>query len=220
MGITRVQKNALFEAIIEHGLGPVEFKLSQGSTATKIQHDRTGSFFFISNDGLQFRTDPQVGAASGLSAICSRWQDVMREFTRWVRDVRVESETPDLWEELRRGNEFLSNMAQDDLDNSPFAPAEQAQIATQLKEIKTYIAELRSLSAGQAARLESRFDEAEEASRRLGRKDWILLFGGALFSLVLSAVVPPEVLQHVLTMTEQGLRHLFGGGPPQLPPET
>jgi hypothetical protein len=76
-----------------------------------------------------------------------------------------------------------------------------------------------SLSPEQTAHLDERFDQAEAASQRMGRKDWLLLFGGALFSLILSAVVPPEVVQHTLILAAQSLGHLFGReSSPQIPP--
>ena len=63
--------------------------------------------------------------------------------------------------------------------------------------------------------LDVRFDGVEEASRLFGRKDWLLLFTGALFSLILTDALLPDVAQHILISVLQGLGHLFGiGGPP------
>jgi hypothetical protein len=71
------------------------------------------------------------------------------------------------------------------------------------------------------SRLEERLDEAEEATRRIGRKDWRLLFLGVMLTLIVTALIPPEVVQHLLTTALDGLDHIFGGGRrPQLPPMT
>ena len=62
-------------------------------------------------------------------------------------------------------------------------------------------------------------EHAEEASRRIGRKDWITLFNGAVLSLIFTDTITPDTAQHIILMTINGLGHLFGiGGPLHLPP--
>lgn len=50
----------------------------------------------------------------------------------------------------------------------------------------------------------------------MGRKDWGLLFGGAVFSLILADVIPPAVAGHILMMIEHGIGHLFSGPPAEV----
>lgn len=146
------------------------------------------------------------------------WQRCLDGARKWSEIVKRECVDPDLWEELRRKRTFLGRARQEDLANTSFTTEERAEIADQLKEIEESVKRACSLSAEQAEYVERRFDEVKDASHRLGRKDWLLLFGGVLFSLILSAVVPPEVVQHILTMAAQGMSHLFGAGaPPGLP---
>lgn len=75
------------------------------------------------------------------------------------------------------------------------------------------------LTAEQLTRVENTIDHVEEASKRLGRKDWIMLFNGAVFSLILTDLITPQVAEHVLLITVQALG-LFGHGMPpgHLPP--
>ena len=77
------------------------------------------------------------------------------------------------------------------------------------------------LTSEQIARVEKRLDEAAEASERMGRKDWILLFGGTILNLIVTDTLTPSVAGHIFTMTIHGLIHLFTGGsvPPQIPPQ-
>lgn len=222
VGLLTGQKNALLNTIKASDVPPTEFRLGKGfGGAAEIDHLPTSSTFTVDSvDGANFFGIARVGDFGGFEYGAVPWHLMMEvNFRGWLQDVKLEAETPDLWEDLRRGSELISESARPDLANTPFTPAEQEQISAQLKEIRTQVAELCSLTEEQSARIEERFDQGEEASRRLGRKDWILLFGGAMLSLVVSAVVPPEVLQHALTMTAQRLGHLFGGGPPQLPPQ-
>jgi hypothetical protein len=87
-------------------------------------------------------------------------------------------------------------------------------ITGQLAAIKEQIKKTYDLTAEQESKIDARFEEAEKASERLGRKDWILLFGGAVFSLILADIITPDIAQHVLMLTVHGLGHLFLGGPP------
>lgn len=60
--------------------------------------------------------------------------------------------------------------------------------------------------------MNDRLDEIEEASCRL---DWLMLFNGAVFSLILTDAITPTVAQRIIMLGLQGLGHLFGiGGPP------
>jgi hypothetical protein len=68
-----------------------------------------------------------------------------------------------------------------------------------------------SFSDEQLSLIEARFDQAEEAARHIGRKDWLLLFSGVIFTLIVTDLLPPAVAQHVLMMALHGLEHLFAG---------
>lgn len=155
------------------------------------------------------------------------WEEVLSCVKTWtvgIKNVLEEQEryrkTPDLWDGLHESKEFLGGQHEQAFENSPFTDAEQAQISEQIQQIKAYIENTYELASEQMSHVEARLDEAEQASRRMGRKDWLLLFNGAVFSLILSDLIPPQAAQHVLLMALHGLGHLFGmgGPPPHLPP--
>jgi len=76
--------------------------------------------------------------------------------------------------------------------NAPFTSEEQTQIPARIGEIKGYIRATYELTAEQMSRVEERLDNAEEASKRIGRKDWLMAFNGAVFSLFLSDLIPQQ----------------------------
>jgi hypothetical protein len=59
--------------------------------------------------------------------------------------------------------------------------------------------------------------EPGEGTPRMGRIDWWNLFAGAVINLALAAIIPPQVVQGVLSMAAHGLGALYGGFPPALP---
>lgn len=148
------------------------------------------------------------------------WGGVPPGIEQWASEVKryveIDAEIPDLWAELRRESEFLADVQHNDTRNTPFTQAEQEQIVAQLQEIKNRIREQFELTAEQFEHIDARLDEAEEASKRIGRKDWFLLFGGTILNLIVTDTVTPSVAGHIYTMVIQGIVHLFGGGPPQI----
>src|ERR1039457_323993 len=113
--------------------------------------------------------------------------------------------------------EFLASAHHESSENSPFTALEQTRISDQLRDIKEYVKKAYSLSAKQMSRVEARLDEAEKASRRMGRKDWLPLFSGTLFTLIVTDLVPPDVTQHIFMMALHGLSHLFGADAKPIP---
>ena len=219
MVLKRVEKNELLELIAGRALQASDFKLTQDDRATVIDHPSSGSRFTIAKDFTpELNATVKVGNSESFH-MPDTWTALKFEFGQWLDEVKVELNTPDLWEDLRRGSELLAYGQHGDLANTPFTHAEQVQIAQQLAEIKQYVQKNCELTAEQTARVDARFDAAEEASRRLGRKDWVLLFGGALLGTLTSALLPAHIVLEILTATAQGIGHLFGGGPPQLAPE-
>jgi hypothetical protein len=155
------------------------------------------------------------------------WDDSLWRFRQWLDAVKVHIErveeyerAPDLWKELKRSKDFLGGQPEQDVENTPFTEAEQVEISGQIALIREYIKTAHELTSEQIAQVESKLDEAEGASRRVGRKDWLMAFNGAVFSLLLTDLITPPTAQHIMLMTIHGLSHLFGiGGPPvHLPP--
>jgi hypothetical protein len=196
--------------------------LPSGSSFSVEQYD-SGDIALVYTsiiEGTQRSVDTIYRQQLGFAQAAERaWQVIVDAVARWAAVVKRECVDPDYWSELQRGTEFLVNAQGKEFGNTPFTVAERRQIAHELSVIKEYVKRTYSLSLEQMEHIDTRFDEAEAASSRMGRKDWLLLFGGAILSLVLSYAVPPEAVQHVLTMTAHSLGQLFGtSAAAQLPP--
>lgn len=186
----------------------------------KITHRPSGAFFGINAMadylyGCESATDNEQTGQDD-----AEWPDIVIAAHQWAEDVRKEYVDPDLWDELKRGGEFLAAaLHREGPDNTPFTVREQAEILTRVKQIKSYIRATHELTSEQMARVEERLDRIERDSRRLGRKDWLMAFNGAVFSLVLSELIPQQAATHIVVMAIIGLGHLFGIGspPPSLP---
>jgi hypothetical protein len=221
--LEKFQSNAVFRAIAAGGLEPRECDLTEGDTEIRISHVPSGSYFVLGGSAIAYTGTYVVGnsAVSWPTGPIS-WTSVPEQVRRWAEQVKQDVETPDLWAELQREREILTGVRYEAVENTPFTPDEQAEIAQQLRAIKEDLKKKYSLSSEQMSRVEARLDEAEAASRRIGRKDWLLLFAGVIFTLIATGLLPPESVHHVFMMIFHDLDHLFGSGrrPPQLPPTT
>jgi len=124
---------------------------------------------------------------------------------------------PDLWEKLKHDRDFLTGQASPDIENTPFTATEQSEVSGHLRQIKNNLNNIPELTSAQVSEIGIRLEHLEEASERVGRKDWLMMFNGAIASLILSDLLPPQIAEHIIVMAIQGLAHLFGiGGLPHL----
>jgi hypothetical protein len=220
--LEKFQRNAFFREIEAGGLDPNECDLTEGAAEVRISHKQSGSYFLVADDALRYTGSYVVGTSTFLRPyVVFTWPKLTGMLRRWAREVKDDIDTPDLWAELQRERESFTDARYQTVENTPFTPNEREEITKQLQEIREYAKNTYSLSIEQMSRLEERLDDAEEATRRIGRKDWRLLFLGAMLTLIVAGLVPPEAIQHLLAMALDGLDHLFGDARrPQLPPMT
>jgi hypothetical protein len=145
------------------------------------------------------------------------WEALLRRVDSWLREVKRDADTPDLWAELRREREMLGGVPDKAVHNTSFTQEEHAKIAEQLREIKEYVKKTYSLSEAQWMLLEARLDYLQEAASRIGRLDWRNAFLGAILGLIFSMGLPPNAARDIVLMGLRALAYLFGHPMPELP---
>ncbi|MGO9140325.1 MAG: hypothetical protein ACLP70_02575 [Streptosporangiaceae bacterium] len=220
MSLTRVQRNGVYNALAVAGLDHAECNFKVVGHGGIIDHLPSEALFSFTQTGSVLSEPLYSGlrfVEDGTSKVFKdeQWAEVDRNIWEWAREILELSVTPDLWAEYHRNGGVIPDAPRDG-DNSPFTADEQASISRQLGEIKNALSDSLGLSGEHLAAIESKLDEAEEASRRIGRKDWLLMFYGLMFTLIVTRIVPPDVVQHVIAMVVQGLSHLLGGSRPQV----
>lgn len=218
--ITKIQRNSLLEAIAKTDLNVSDFDLIVSSASdVRIIQISTGSYFRVAEIYKGYLIDRQVEGYPKENHYPNKWAEVWRLANSWLADIIRDVTTPDLWDELRSQREFLSEAGYGASPDRPFAADERGEIAVQIRQIKEFLRENASLTGDQMSDIEKRLDEAEEAASRVNRKDWLLLFLGIMFTLIISGLLTPETVQHVLGMAIHGLSHLYAAGekPLELP---
>ncbi|MGH3156414.1 MAG: hypothetical protein ACRDNF_07570, partial [Streptosporangiaceae bacterium] len=144
----------------------------------------------------------------------SSWAEVPRKIKKWAEAVGRKDDIPDLWS-FSRKLKTLARYHYDDIVNKPFSMDEQAKISAELAGMKEYMRKTYSFVTGeQMALIGARFDDAAAATSRMGRKDWVLLFSGTIFTLIVTDLLTPSIAHEIFVVTLRDLGHiLFGGGP-------
>jgi hypothetical protein len=199
---------------------------------TMIRHQETASVFGVAkvqydSFRMQYETAGRRPEWMVLNCLKSyddkfNWSGVLGSVRTWADDIWKildDAKLPDLWSELQRGREFLGGQPERDMENTPFTAAERTEIYAQMLKTRTWLRSRPELALEQVSRVEARLDYLEKASERVGRKDWLMMFNGAVTSLILSDLLPSQTAQHIIMLTVHGLAHLFGmgGPPPHLP---
>lgn len=136
------------------------------------------------------------------------WADAREDVADWARTVRQVSDTPDLWDELVWAREYIKLVGAQ-YENAPFTSSEQELISVRLRQIAESLAEQGQLTDAQLGKVAERLNVVSEAGRRLGRKDWLMLFYGGIFSLIISGVIPQDIGQHIVVALIQDIVHMF-----------
>jgi hypothetical protein len=211
-----MQRNNIFHAIAGGKLDPAACEMKSFGSEVSIIHAATGSRLDIARGVIGFTCTAKIGNEPKFTyGRPLTWDALYAVVKNWATRVIDWSETPDLWEGRYSWNQF-TGVKGDPPSNTPFASEERQVISSQLASIKEAVKKTYELTAAQEEKIDEQFKEAEEASERLGRKDWVLLFMGTMFSLVLADVITPDIFHHILTMAFHGLEHLFVGGGPSV----
>jgi hypothetical protein len=225
MALTRIERNQIFEAIREI-LDPTEFSLTFGESTAAVRHN-SGSMFEVADAptvpgttdrGYRVNANVEDSSLSG-SGTSHEFSSVISLIQQWAIEIRKVAETPDYWAEMQASRELITDMQRrTDADNTPFTENEQIQVAAQLQAIKDQLREQFELTNEQMEQVEQRLDEAAEASKRMGRKDWIIYFLGTISALIITATVTGGVGEHIITMFFQAIGYLItGSGKPPHP---
>jgi hypothetical protein len=221
--LVKWQRNAIYEAIEAGGLDVSECTFTYDDAQARVTHVPSGSYFLLEGDPSHYTVTAVVGEDPPWPSEAYSWTKVAERVRRWAEDVKRDVGTPDLWAELQRARELLTDPRYEEVENTPFTSDEQTEIAAQLREIRQVAQTTYSLSDAEMRSLDARLGYLEAAAGRLGRTDWRGVFVGVIITVILAGLLPPEAVHHVFVTTLLGLEHLFGGdgvplAPGQLPP--
>lgn len=215
MALLKEQRNSVLLAIRTAGFDPRHFEWH----CDELLHPESDSYFRFGfmGDSPTVEFAPAQNKPTQELTFVRDWDNVLTGVSSWLKALRREHETPDLWAELSREARAIAGVPEADADNRPFEPDELRRLTAQLHELREYVAKTYELSEEQNRALEARLAYLEEAAARLGRRDWWQFALGTLLGAVVEAVIPPEPIREVILLLARGLAELFGGAIGELP---
>jgi hypothetical protein len=214
------QRNSISTALVDGGLDPIECTFDDHEVPWRLAHMPSGAHFLVGGTYGHFKLTLVVGDEQPSVAESYDWANVLTRVKRWAGDVKRDVDTPDLWDEVRRRQGVLTGASYENADNSRLTETELTEIVERVEKIKELVRT--QTTSARMLSVEAKLDYVVEAARRLGRKDWALMFGGAIVSVLVADLLPREVVGDILSMAANVLSHLFNdlSGPSQFPPMT
>lgn len=226
--LSRSQRNDVLLAITDAGLSPNAFRWEGAREKQRLVHVPTRALFtFVGH--RRVLTEGDDGGLLALTGaflpwptsrhlrIVRRWSWQMTRFSRWLTQLKLEYDTPDLWAQLEHDEDVFAAASDASIENTPFTVAERHEIAAQLTALAASAQESHTLSESQLQLLHARLAQLRDASTRLGRKDWLAVFVGVMLTLAVTAALPPEVVRDAMESFVQDVKHLFAASPITLP---
>ena len=207
-------RNDIVEAIQAGGLDPRQFNLNDSGIEATWKHKWSASCFTIGGRAGHYIGQRIVGDSPVTWPYeVYSWQALIERVSGWVQDVKRDLNTPDLWAELQRETKLLGADSNAVIENTAFTAEEQKQIAERLRELAKHVSQMHSFSKAQIEALDKKLDYLVDASRRLGRKDWLNVFIGVILGYALTAALPPESARIIFQTFRRAVGLLY----PELP---
>lgn len=211
--LLKSQANQVLEELRNAGISPLEFKWEDTNSpnygakhvVSKLVHAPSGYYFIFDNVG-EFRSVWSPGMEKEQQrANSSSWNGQVKHLKEWLRYLKREVESPDLWSAIFQESELIEATSSDGL-NTPFNPQEKKYILSGINEIKQYLLNAHKLDP---ELFEARLNYLAEASNRVGRKDWINLLLSVLVGIIMQAALPPETTREVFRFVGAVLRQIL-----------
>lgn len=204
------QKNQVLEDIQGFDLPPEDFEweLAQSNyegmlviLVSRLVQKSTGYYFqfdFLRQDVHACTFSPGQSTITETN-VTGVWESQIQYFHYWLGYLKREVEAPDLWKAIA-AEKVLSEVSSEQYENDLFSKDEKHRIEVSLNEIKQYLISSRSFSTEQRKYLDARFSYLEDATTRLGRKDWIIIVVGTLTNTIFSLALTPSIARELFRL--------------------
>lgn len=106
---------------------------------------------------------------------------------------------------------ILGGLVDKDPNNTVFTDDEIKKITSSIEEIKVSISKMSDITSEQFHFISRKFDEINDASKRLGRKDWMNLVVGILTNTIISLALNQNTAKTMFQVANTALSWVLGG---------
>lgn len=222
--LLNTQKQDIFQILVDSGHEPHQFewasRLRGGSvggpppTQISILQSKPRPEFYFTFDFVRGSYYPSCSPWEGTRVASLgevSWPSCLGYVQMWAKLVRDELNTPDPWQALP-GLATTSDIAvASDVANTEFSHRETDRLSSGLEEIRRLLIDAAGRSEQNVALINSQLHSLLDASKRMGRKDWVNQAIGAIITLSITLGLQPDVTKQafeILRQTLTGLVHL------------
>jgi hypothetical protein len=140
------------------------------------------------------------------------WPSILSHVHTWGQLVQAELNTPDPWTALPGLATTTDIAVASNVRNTEFSHRETERLNEGLEQIRSLLLHATRQSTEKAALINEQLNSLLDASKRMGRKDWVNQAIGALITLSITIALPPEITKQALEILRQtltGLVHLM-----------
>jgi hypothetical protein len=223
--LLNTQKQNVFDALTNSGFEPYQFDWTTGRTGgsgpggapptqfsiiySKSRPEFRFTFNFV--DGVYLpHCSPWKGTRAATLGAAS-WTRCLAHIPVWANLVEDELKTPDPWKALPGLATTSAIALSSDVANTEFSHRETERLTKGLEEIRRLLIDAVAESKEQSKLINQQVNSLLEASKSMGRKDWINQAIGALITLSMTIGLQPEVTKEALEILRQtltGIVHL------------
>jgi hypothetical protein len=213
---TREQRNQIHDIVSSAGLPHSDFKFRERTETYSVAfhgreirevvifHDPSGYFYCFAHsatyDSLEECALFSPGPSSRRHAEdVYSWDGHLSAVKMWLKCLKKELETPDLWEQAHAVASGQGIQDRTDADNTPFSDADKAQIKIGLDSLREEIGRRFDATSSTLEDVNEQLDELNEAVCRLGRKDWKHNLRSVLLNIAMTLALEPSQIKELFT---------------------
>ncbi len=139
------------------------------------------------------------------------WDPQFNDFIIWLDLLKNELGTPNLWETILSEERLFGDVSEGDLSNDPFNITEQKYIWSKILEIEIFLKDNLDLLEKDIVIIKTRLNYLVEASKRLGRKDWLNILMGVSFKIAFDLALSSGPAKEFFKFIGSAFGHILSG---------
>lgn len=218
--LLKSQRNDIFNSIRICGLNHKDFDWSEGDfTDADGQFDvltyKDSDYYFqfkIYDKSFSWSYSPGTSLldVSGGGTIIEDWNDMHEAAEIWMESIKKDINEPDLWANLPETSDSLWQSTVSEYENSRFTNDEHTIIVQGVQKIREFVIEF-GIANNEIKLLDNKLDYLVESSKKLGRKDWILVAWGTLLSVITSLALDSNSAKTIFEIAGKAFNDLYQG---------
>ncbi len=216
--LLKSQKNEIFTLIKDIGLNPANFKwevvsnsINTFQNVSQLEYIDTQYYFKFDHivEGHYAMFSPGFSEAVSEGQAIS-WDSQIEYVKEWLDRLKIEVEEPDLWELMSEQKELNIFVSDNIVVGESIQIDDHDRIENNLNELKEYLLKFGNVNISNQKIIMERLEYLNESSKRVNKKEWTLMLGGTLLSIIVDILRNPVVIREFITLANKLFSWLSG----------